>query len=77
MNKSFPEALAAFQRVADRYPQSRKLPDAMLKIGYCDYELKQWGAARDVLSQVASQYSDTPAGNLAKQRLEKMAAEKH
>ena len=46
VNKSFPEALAAFQRVVDKYPQSRKLPDAMLKIGYCDYELKQWQAAR-------------------------------
>ena len=77
MNKSFPEALSAFQRVAERYPQSRKLPDALLKIGYCDYELKQFGPARDVLAQVASQYADTPAGNLAKQRLEKMAAEKH
>ena len=49
VNKSFPEALAAFQRVVDKYPQSRKLPDALLKIGYCDYELKQWQAAKDAL----------------------------
>ena len=77
VNKSFPDALSAFQRVADKYPQSRKLPDALLKVGYCDYELKQWRAARDVLSQVASTYPDTPAGHLAQQRLEKMAAEKH
>jgi tol-pal system protein YbgF len=77
VNKSFPEALAAFQRVADKYPQSRKLPDALLKVGYCDYELKQWQAARSVLAQVASTYPDTPAGRLAQQRLEKMAAEKH
>jgi tol-pal system protein YbgF len=77
VNKSFPEALSAFQRVVDKYPQSRKLPDALLKIGYCDYELKQWQAAKDALSQVASSYPDTPAGHLAQQRLEKMAAEKH
>src|SRR5258706_16177611 len=42
VNKSFPEAQGAFQRVVDKYPQSRKRPDALLKIGYCQYELKQW-----------------------------------
>lgn len=77
VNKSFPEALSAFQRMVDKYPQSRKLPDALLKIGYCDYELKQWQAAKDALSQVASSFPDAPAGHLAQQRLEKMAAEKH
>jgi tol-pal system protein YbgF len=77
VNKSFPEALAAFQRVVDKYPQSRKVPDALLKVGYCDYELKQFQAAKDVLTQVQTSYGDTPAGHLAQQRLEKMAAEKH
>ncbi|HLW23891.1 MAG TPA: tol-pal system protein YbgF [Steroidobacteraceae bacterium] len=77
VNKSFPEALAAFQRVVDKYPQSRKVPDALLKVGFCDYELKQFQAAHEVLSQVVSTYPDTAAGNLARQRLDKMAAEKH
>jgi len=77
VNKSYTDALAAFQRVADKYPQSRKLPDALLKVGYCDYELKQWGAAKQVLSQVVASFPDTPAGHLAQQRLDKLAAEKH
>jgi tol-pal system protein YbgF len=77
VNKSYLDALAAFKRVAEKYPQSRKLPDALLKVGYCDYELKQWQAANEVLTQVATAYPDTPAGHLAQQRLEKMAAEKH
>jgi tol-pal system protein YbgF len=77
VNKSFPEALRSFQRLVDNYPQSRKYPDALLKIGYCRYEMKQWEEAKTVLSQVAAQYSDTPAGRLAQQRLEKIAAEKH
>ena len=50
VNKSFPEALAAFQRVVDKYPQSRKRPDALLKIGYCQYELKQSQSARSTLT---------------------------
>ncbi len=77
VNKAYPEALSAFQRVVDKYPQSRKLSDALLKIGYCRYEMKQVDLAREVLTQVATRYADTPAGRLAQQRLEKMAAEKH
>jgi tol-pal system protein YbgF len=77
VNKSFPEAENAFQRMVDRYPQSRKLPDALLKIGYCRYELKQWAQAKQVLTLVAANYADSPAGHLAQQRLEKITAEKH
>lgn len=77
VNRSFPEAQVAFQKVIDKYPQSRKRPDALLKIGYCQYELKQWEVAKDTLSKVATQFSDTPAGHLAQQRLDKMATEKH
>jgi tol-pal system protein YbgF len=77
VNRDYPDAQSAFQRVVDQYPQSRKLPDALLKIGYCRYELKQWDSAKSVLTQVVAQYADSPAGRLAQQRLEKMAAEKH
>jgi tol-pal system protein YbgF len=77
VNKSYPEAQAAFQRVIDKYPQSRKISDALLKIGFCRYEMKQYDSARQVLGQVVARFSDTPAGHLAQQRLEKMAAEKH
>jgi len=77
VNRSFPEAENAFQRVVDKYPQSRKRPDALLKIGYCRYELQQWSSARQVLSQVATQFADTPSGHLAQQRLDKMTTENH
>ena len=77
VNKAFPEALAAFQRVVDKYPQSRKRPDALLKIGYCQYELKQFDQAKVTLTQVTTQFADTPAGHLAQQRLDKMATEQH
>jgi tol-pal system protein YbgF len=77
VNKSYPEAQAAFQRVIDKYPQSRKISDALLKIGFCRYEMRQYDSARQVLGQVVARFSDTPAGHLAQQRLERMAAEKH
>ena len=75
VNKQFSEAQASFQSVVDRYPQSRKLPDALLKIGYCHYESKQFAAAKSVLSKVTANFADTPAGRLAQQRLDKMAAD--
>jgi len=74
VNKSFPEAQGAFQRVVDKYPQSRKRPDALLKIGYCQYELKTMGLGQG--NSVASRQTvprHTPAGHLAQQRLDKMA----
>ena len=75
VNRNFPTALEAFQRVVDKYPQSRKVPDALLKVGYCQYELKQWDQAHKALGEVTSRYADTPAGHLAQQRLEKMGTE--
>jgi tol-pal system protein YbgF len=77
VDKSFPEAQAAFQKLVDKYPQSRKRPDALLKIGYCEYELKQWDQAKGTLAEVATKFSDTPAGHLAQQRLDRMATEQH
>jgi tol-pal system protein YbgF len=77
VNRSYPEAQSAFQKVIDKYPQSRKLPDALLKIGYCRYEMKLWDAAKAALEQVVNQYPDAPAAKLARERLDKMAAEKH
>jgi tol-pal system protein YbgF len=77
VNKAFPEAQSAFQRVVDKYPQSRKRPDALLKIGFCQYEAKQWDLAKNTLTQVTSRFSDTPAGHLAQQRLDRMATENH
>jgi tol-pal system protein YbgF len=77
VNKSFPEAQTAFRKVVDKYPQSRKRPDALLKIGYCQYELKQWDLAKGTLSQLVAQFPDSPAGHLAQQRLDKMATEQH
>lgn len=77
VNRSYPEAQSAFQKVIDKYPQSRKVPDALLKIGYCRYEMKLWDPAKAVLEQVVNQYPDAPAAKLARERLDKLAAEKH
>ncbi len=47
VNKSFPEARRHFSAWWKNIPQSRKLPDALLKIGYCRYELKAMAVRQD------------------------------
>lgn len=75
VTQDYNTALAEFQVVLDRFPESRKLPDALLKLGFCNYELQRWDASRKALATVAQQYPETTAARLANQRLERMAAE--
>ena len=42
VTQMFDEALAEFERCYHEYPRSRKVPDALLKMGYCSYELEDW-----------------------------------
>jgi TolA-binding protein len=51
------------------------VPDALLKMGYCNYELKQWEAARTSLKRVQAEFAETTAARLAGQRLERMDEE--
>jgi tol-pal system protein YbgF len=75
VQRQFTTALPTFQLVVDEYPDSTKLPDALLKIGFCNYELQQWDAARDALTRVAREFPDTTAARLASQRLERLVQE--
>jgi tol-pal system protein YbgF len=75
VQRQFNVALPEFQKVVDKYPQSSKLPDALLKVGYCQSELGNKSAARTVLQQVMRQFPDTTAARLATQQLEKLSQE--
>lgn len=48
----FEQALQDFASVIDDYPRSRKVPDALLKMGYCNYSLQRWDEARLTLTRV-------------------------
>jgi len=65
----FDDALPQFRKVLEQYPQSAKLPDALLKVGYCQIELGDRNAARTSLQEVMRQFPDTTAARLASQRL--------
>lgn len=75
VTQKFKEALTEFGVVLAKYPRSRKVADALLKIGYCNYEIKDWAAAREALSRVQAEYPETTAARLAGQRLSRMDEE--
>lgn len=72
--QEYEKALAQFQLVIEKYPQSGKRADALLKIGYSNFELRRWEPARRALDTVVRDFPETTAARLAAQRLEQMAA---
>jgi len=72
--QDFTTALKSFQAVA-AFPESRKLPDALLKVAYCQYELKAFKNSRATLQKLISTYPDADAARLAEARIAKMNEE--
>ena len=69
---NYPVALEAFQHLLSQFPQSDKAPDALLKVGYSQIELKQVDAAKATLGQVATKYPGSKAAGLAQERLRRL-----
>ena len=62
-------------RVIENYPQSRKVPDALLKMGYCNYSLQRWDDARTRCRVCRQTTRTTTAARLADQYLKRMESE--
>ncbi|MFQ5983085.1 MAG: tol-pal system protein YbgF [Woeseiaceae bacterium] len=75
VTQQYDVALGEFEKVINEYPTSRKVPDALLKVGYCNYELERWNESRRALVRVQGDYSGTTAARLAEQRLKRMDTE--
>jgi tol-pal system protein YbgF len=72
VRRNYPAALEAFDGLLKDYPGNRKTPDALLKVGFCQAELKRPGPARTALERVVQEFPDTPAAAEAKARLERI-----
>jgi len=73
----FEDALSQFQVALRDDQRSRKIPDALLKIGYSNYELGRWDGARSALTRVRGDFPDSTAARLADQRIKRMDDEGH
>ena len=75
VRRDYPAALAAFEGVLSGYPDARKAPDALLKVGYCQYELKRYDLARAALVRLGREFPESSAAAEGAARLERLAAE--
>ena len=68
----FKQAIKDYKTLIDKYPQSPKLAEAMLKIGYSEYELKNTKAAQASLEQLIKTYPGTTEAGQAQNLLKKI-----
>ena len=62
-------ALAHQQKLLVEFPQSGKVPDALLNIARCQEELRQTSNARKTLEEIIAKHGDTNAAVIAVKRL--------
>jgi len=72
INRDYDKARAAFNKVVSQYPNSSKVPDALLKLGYIESDLQNQVKARDYLTRVVTSYPGTTAAHLASKKLAQM-----
>ncbi len=72
VQKEYPRALQAFEQLIATYPDSPKVPGALLKIGYIQDAQREPAKARETLQRLVDEYSGTTEARLAKNRLERL-----
>lgn len=75
VTRAFKQSIVEFNKVLNNYPNSPKQADALLKIGYCYYELKDFAKARESLQAVTSRFPNTTPARLAAKRLQQLKSE--
>ena len=72
VNQDNASARKAFNDVLEKYPNSSKVPDAILKLGYIEVDQKNSVKATGYLNRVISDYPKSPAAILASKKLLKL-----
>jgi len=77
VTRAFKQAIKEFDKVLQNYPDSTKHADALLKQGYCYYELQNYAKARASLNEVVGRFPSSTAARLAEKRRKRMKQEGH
>ena len=67
--KDYSTALREFRRVAEKFPQGNKAPDALLKVAFSYLALGSGRPARETLQEIVRNYPRHQAAGLAKAKL--------
>lgn len=76
VNQDYDSARNAFNELLKKYPASAKAPDALLKLGYVEFDLKNWAKAREYLTKVTTDFPNTNAARLAAKKLQSIELSK-
>jgi tol-pal system protein YbgF len=74
VTRSYDEAVVAFRKVVTDWPDSRKAPDALVKIGFTQAALGRNAEARATLDDVVRRFPGSDAAALASDRLKRLPA---
>lgn len=74
VTRDYPNAITAFQKVTTGWPDSRKVPDALVKIGFTQAALGRNADARITLEDVVQRFRGSDAAALAADRLKRLPA---
>jgi tol-pal system protein YbgF len=69
VNQDIDSARKAFNSVIENYPDSSKVPDALLKLGYIEVDQKNMVKAREYLTRVTLDFPSSTAAQLASKKL--------
>lgn len=72
INRDYDKARTAFSKVVSQYPNSSKVPDALLKLGFIELEQQNVAKGRDYLTRVVTNFPGTTAAHLASKKLGQM-----
>ncbi len=72
VDREYESAKQAFLSLGINYPTNRRLPDAMLRLGYIYADQGDKSKATEVLQKLVEAYPDSRAAGLARQRLESL-----
>ena len=67
--RAYLKALEEFESIQIQFPDSGKIPETILKSGFCYFELGNFEQAKQILNLVTNQYPNTSVARLAVQKL--------
>lgn len=73
VTQNYDVALQAFDSLLQAFPDSAKAPDALLKLGYCQFELGRPQQGEATLRDVIARFPGSDAARLAQSRLRSLA----
>ena len=73
VTQNYEIAQQSFERLLSQFPDSSKVPDGMLKLGYCQAQLGQKDRARDTFNEVLRLYPMSDAARFAQSQLRAMS----